>query len=263
MLEQFWCYFLAPVKINLMFNQSAFEKSNHFENRGSVLEHEYFNTINRKAYGEAVDQYQHPELYTDNAIEDIDSYFLRKNAEKSEHVDSFQTDSYINFKDAMNIVEECQPGNPEAPSAFFAGALRKEISNLFGEEYKVQFFTAVGSHLDTKHGVDAFIKLLDKEGKELAYTTLDISGQDKGSAKADQLIMINYQERDCYDSDSASFDKDKFLNKIKEQALEIQKLLIEKQTKQADDDKATVKRGNTYVSPKKKRPRIARHRVNN
>ncbi|HNU81752.1 MAG TPA: hypothetical protein PLA05_01855 [bacterium] len=208
-----------------MFNSFSFEKINNFENKGSILEFEYFGEINKRAYSQAVDEYLNPELYKIKSQEDVERVFLRKNKEKEDYANSFKNDSYIKFKDAMAIVEKCQFGNPEMPNAIFARVLRKEISNLLGDEYKVKFFTAVGSHLDTKHGVDAFIKVYDKNEKELAQVTLDISGREKGASKADLLIVVSREERDCYDFDSDNFDKEKFNNRIKNEALRIKEII--------------------------------------
>ena len=208
-----------------MFNSFSFEKINNFENKGSILEFEYFGEINKRAYSQAVDEYLNPELYKIKSQEDVERVFLRKNKEKEDYANSFKNDSYIKFKDAMAIVEKCQFGNPEMPNAIFATVLRKEISNLLGDEYKVKFFTAVGSHLDTKHGVDAFIKVYDKNEKELAQVTLDISGREKGASKADLLIVVSREERDCYDFDSDNFDKEKFNNRIKNEALRIKEII--------------------------------------
>lgn len=231
----------------------SFERINTFENKGSVLEYEYLNEINKNAYSQAVDEYQHPELYKIENEADVERVFLRKNAEKKDYADSFKDNSYINFKDAMQIVEKCQPGNPEAPSAIFAGALRKEIATVLGDGYKVKFFTAVGSHLDTKHGVDAFIKIYDQENKELQRVTLDISASDKGFTKADLLITISQNERDLYDFNSNNFNKDEFINRIKKEALNIVQIL-----KNQEKNGQSVRAHSEDEAPRKKRPRISR-----
>lgn len=240
-----------------MFNSfSSFEKSNSFENKGSVLEYEYFSQINKSAYSQAVDEYQHPDLYKIENEEDAERVFWRKNADKKDYADSFKDDSYINFKDAMKIVERCQPGNPESPHAVFAGALRKEVSNILGEEYKVKFFTAVGSHLDTKHGIDAFIKVYNQEDQELTQVTLDISGREKGTSKANILIVVSQEERDYYDFDSENFDKDKFLSRIKTEALNIKEIIINNiHLKNKKDEKSSGKHPENDAF-KKRRPRI-------
>ncbi len=231
----------------------SFEKINNFENKGSVLEYEYLNEINKNAYSQAVDEYQHPELYKIENNADVERVFLRKNAEKRDYADSFKDNSYINFKDAMQIVEKCQPGNPEAPSAVFAGALRKEIANILGGEYRVKFFTAVGSHLDTKHGVDAFIKVYNQENQELNQVTIDISASDKGFTKANSLIVISQEERDLYDFDSNNFNKDKFINRIKSEALNIVQIL-----KNQVKDGQSVRAHSENEASRKKRPRISK-----
>lgn len=231
----------------------SFEKINNFENKGSVLEYEYLNEINKNAYSQAVDEYQHPELYKIENTADAERVFLRKNAEKRDYADSFKDNSYINFKDAMQIVEKCQPGNPEAPSAVFAGALRKEIANILGGEYRVKFFTAVGSHLDTKHGVDAFIKVYNQENQELNQVTIDISTSDKGFTKANLLIVISQEERDLYDFDSNNFNKDKFINRIKSEALNIVQIL-----KNQVKDGQSVRAHSENEASRKKRPRISK-----
>lgn len=240
-----------------MFKQGFFENS--FENRGTVLEQEYFHSVNKHTYGNLMDAYEHPEHQELRTAADIERALMRKYADKPEYTDSFKQDSYINFKDAMKLVEKCQPGNPEKPQAFFARALNEEISALFGKSYQSKFFTAVGSHLDTKHGIDAFIKLYDDQGKELAYVTLDISTWNKGQSKADHLIVIDRDNRDHYDSSSSVFDKKEFNDRIKAEANTLVALLqekIKKQTKKIGDEKKVTGGNNHHAGPDRQRPRL-------
>lgn len=211
-----------------MFNQAVFEKSSQIENRGTVLEHEYFNSVNKNRYSDLVESYQNPGSDVVRTREDAERIMIRKYAEKQAYIESFRNDSYINFKDSMGLVEKCQPGNPENPSAFFAGALRKKISDLLGDQYIIKFFTAVGSHLDTKHGVDAFLKIYDKEGRELGYVTLDISSRDKGGCKANHLILVSGEQRDKYDSGSDIFDKKEFFSRIDGESRTIVSLILDR-----------------------------------
>ena len=74
-----------------MFNSFSFEKINNFENKGSILEFEYFGEINKRAYSQAVDEYLNPELYKIKSQEDVERVFLRKNKEKEDFADFFAT----------------------------------------------------------------------------------------------------------------------------------------------------------------------------
>jgi len=236
----------------------SFENIGSIEKRGSVLEYEYFNQVNKFDYSQEVEKYFNPEPVQIKTQDDALRAIQRK-YELQDYSDSYKDNSYIKYKDAMAIVEKCQPGNPENPSALFANALRKKVAESLGEQFRVKFFTAVGSHLDTKHGVDAFIKIYDQNEKEIEKVTLDISARDKGSSRADLLIIIDDEERDFYDRDSIKFDKEKFYNKINSEAKNIvqtlrTKLIMEKNVK----DGKTVRSNSEDDYSKRRRPRISR-----
>ena len=87
-----------------MFNQAVFEKSSQIENRGTVLEHEYFNSVNKNRYSDLVESYQNPGSDVVRTREDAERIMIRKYAEKQAYIESFRNDSYINFKDSMGLV---------------------------------------------------------------------------------------------------------------------------------------------------------------
>ncbi len=205
----------------------SFENIGNIEKRGSVLEYEYFGEVNKFNYSQEAEKYLNPEPIQIKTQDDI-FRAMQKKYEMHDYSESYKDNSYINYKDAMAIVEKCQPGNPESPRVLFANFLRKRVAEILEEQFKdkegqfrVKFFTAVGSHLDTKHGVDAFIKIYDQEEREVGVVTLDISARDKGFSKTDLLIMINDEERDLYDRDSVKFNKEEFYNKVNNEALNI------------------------------------------
>lgn len=233
-----------------MFNPSFFKGENGIENSGHFLECEYFGEINKNKYAELVDQYKFPDEYIIKTDADAERVMDRKNKMRQDYADSFKDESFINYKDAMLIVEKCQPGNPENPTVFFAAALRKEVANLFGDKYKIKFFTAVGSHLDTKHGTDAFFKLYDQEEREISRATLDLTSREKTNSHIDLIINISRQERDLYDFSSDNFDKDKFFVRIKAEALKIKEII------QQNKGRLNEKTVGEHSARKPKRPRI-------
>lgn len=235
-----------------MFKQACFEKVGGIENKGSVLEYEYFGDMNKRRYAELVDKYKYPNEYIIKDDADVYRVMDRKDKLRMDYSESFKDDSFVNYIDAMAIVEKCQPGNPENPTVFFAAALRKELANLFGSEYKIKFFTAVGSHLDTKHGTDAFFKLYDQEDREISRATLDITGREKTNSHVDLIMNISSQERNIYDFDSETFDKDKFFERIKVEALKIKDIIYQ------NKGRVYERTSGRHPERRAKRPRIVK-----
>ncbi len=93
---------------------------------------------------------------------------------------------YMKYNEAVSWVKNHQPGESTNPRAPFANELRIELLDLLGLERpeqfnKVHFYTAVGSHLDYFHGVDAFFEFdadnnLPKGRVSLGVTLRDKSG---------------------------------------------------------------------------------------
>ncbi len=90
---------------------------------------------------------------------------------------------YLPFSEAVSFAKEHQPrGIRACPIIKNAQA---EIAKLVSNKYSdVRFYTAVGSPLDTKHGVDCFFEQGDR------LVTVDLSMREKSSFKADVLLVV-------------------------------------------------------------------------
>jgi len=196
-----------------MFNPNHFETSNIAES-GNFLEADYFNSVNSGEYKQKADNKINGEVERKEGMssqEYAEAVMLRKQRALESSGDHYKKEDYINYKDSMKIAEECQPFDPENPTPFFASSLRKKILEKIdiSEGDKLKFFTAVDSHLDHKHGVDAFFKLYNKNDKELSCATIDITGREK-QGKADITMTMPKEQRDLYDPSSDEFDEKEF-----------------------------------------------------
>ena len=111
----------------------------------------------------------------------------------------------------MEIVRRCQPWeNFSDPDPRFANDLHAKIADLLGlGDYKIlKFYTAVGSHLDKFHGIDAFFEY--DCGDKTITITLDVTiNPRKGEEyKAD---VVFYFPADGLDP---KIDKKEYLEKI-------------------------------------------------
>jgi len=113
-----------------------------------------------------------------------------------EMVMSRENVNFIDYKTSLELVKACQPdgSSPERPRGFFGRSLFQKIKEELDKlgQYKLEYFSAVGSHLDTKHGVDAFFRVGDSSGKELAIATLDVTmnPNKSGGYKADSVALF-------------------------------------------------------------------------
>ena len=103
---------------------------------------------------------------------------------------------YLKFQDALAVVREFQPWDPTNPQKELARELRLAVAEALDvPEEKldtVRFYTAVGSLLDSIHGVDAIIEVTDDRG-QVSSATLDLSLRREKTAadyraKADVVI---------------------------------------------------------------------------
>lgn len=105
-------------------------------------------------------------------------------------------ESYVPFKEAFELVKMFQPidretkkpQDPTHPKESFPKDLRVAIADALGlttieELNRVKYYTAVGSHLDTFHGVDAFIELEGKTPGESRIVTFDVTLRTEAAAK--------------------------------------------------------------------------------
>lgn len=225
------------------------------EDSGRFLELEYLGDISKRQYALSVDKFKHPQEYLVTSEADAERIIARQNKMKMDYSDSFKDESYIKYIPAMNLVEKSQLGDPEKPSAFFAANLRRELADLMGSEYKVKFFTALGTHLDTQHATDAFFKLYNLAGKELSVATIDITGRPKTNDKVGLVIEVSQEQRDSYDFDSDNFDKDEFFRRIKDESLKIKEVFLKNINKKKEVNEETFR---VHQKDRPKRPRIAR-----
>lgn len=93
---------------------------------------------------------------------------------------------------ALQIVKETQGTNdPTDPEKPFANDLHASVAQVVTpDDYsKLRLFTAIGSALDIKEGIDAFIELDKEEGT--ISVTLDVTANpEKESHKADVIIHV-------------------------------------------------------------------------
>lgn len=196
-----------------MISFDTLEKiNNKTENRGTFLEYEYFSEINKNKYETLVLPVLHPEEFIDErlASKDEDEFFRKKNLLNKYHEELYRRDTYLNYDQAMELVKECQPFDPEHPSPDFAKRLHAQIKKMFdfGDKATLKFFTAVGSHLDQFHGVDAFFEISGPDGTIAAQTTIDIKKYNpEKEIKADELIVITEKEKALYDSDRVKYQE--------------------------------------------------------
>ncbi|MFH2063175.1 MAG: hypothetical protein ABIJ46_03425 [bacterium] len=100
---------------------------------------------------------------------------------------------YIGRRQALQLVKESQPGDPENPDRLFLKDLLLEIQDRLekaGTTAEVRAYTAVGTPLDHLHGIDAFITAVTEDGKE-HLCTIDVTldrDKLKSGHKADLIV---------------------------------------------------------------------------
>ena len=201
-----------------------------YENTGSCLEDEFIGHIDQTKYNEmAYKLLNSDKIKSIQETTDNDAKFAKLLQIKEEAQNYFQDSSvwkernnYINYKEAMRLVEACQIGDPEKPSRQFSRSLYDYIKNRFEDKYTLKFFTATGgSHLDIRHGVDCFFKLYQADDagklKELAAASIDLTMRaNKMETRANVLFNISSEDRDKYDKSPANnnFDQQFFDQQI-------------------------------------------------
>jgi hypothetical protein len=136
---------------------------------------------------------------------------------------------YVKFNEAMRYVRNHQrPGNPENPKEFFPHDLLnylrsdEELKEV-ASEAAYRFNTAIGSHLDRFHGIDALIECKpDPEKNQVFIVTLDVTTNPgkEGGYKADVLISLDREGLDPTDPDYQDIVV-KYGREIKDQLLTI------------------------------------------
>lgn len=86
---------------------------------------------------------------------------------------------YMQWREAAEVVRKNQPARMAEKAAKLQAEVRKQIGSA-----AVQFYTAVRSTLDQKHGVDGFFELVG------TIVTVDLTMNDKKDCcKADLLVV--------------------------------------------------------------------------
>jgi hypothetical protein len=119
--------------------------------------------------------------------------------EKSEHPN---LEDYLNFPQSIDLVKRTQPWeNPSDPKIDFAADLRKAVSkklaalpdNFSYAPEDLEYFTAVKSHLDQWHSIDAFLEYLNRQTNKKTRALIDLTidpGKEIDPAFADQIVLI-------------------------------------------------------------------------
>lgn len=88
---------------------------------------------------------------------------------------------YLVYREAFKDARGRQPGDPTDPKADFAYEVLIRIEEILSLEGRVRYYTAVGTILDRKHGVDAWFEI---DGGRMA--TIDLTtGRSKGKETTD------------------------------------------------------------------------------
>jgi hypothetical protein len=197
-----------------------------FETTGVRLEQELLGGVNEKKYKELAYAFLHRNEKPENGSDDEKFEWILKVREASHtelgsFSDIIKQENYINYKNSMNLVEQCQVGDPEKPSKFFTGALHQRVQDYFGDKYTLKYFSSIGNtQLDILHGIDCFFKLYKKNNddklEEAAVATIDLAELDKGAVKADILLKINEGDAEKYDPSlgNKAFNKENFDSRV-------------------------------------------------
>ncbi len=96
-------------------------------------------------------------------------------------------DEYMSYSAALAFAKDHQPNPLKRPQ--IVKELRGKIVDLCSDTINpLKFYTAVGTPLDTYHGVDAFFEMGER------VVTLDVSGREKEVHKADVLLFAQLND---------------------------------------------------------------------
>jgi len=158
---------------------------------------------------------------------------------------------YAPYEQAMSIIREHYPGDPENPEKEFANDLRLEILDLLGPTATdVQFYTAVGTALDHFHGIDAWVEIKYPERKSAEIITLDVTlNKDKQETGHKANLII---------PEIPAPSSDDYLEAVEHIAKQILKEVNGRQLKQIDTtglQKGLPRLGKMPNSQKSKKPK--------
>ncbi|GEM_PF-2562003 len=121
--------------------------------------------------------------------------FNETTLDKDEVIEKIRKEGqYLPYRDAMEVAKRNQKigSDPTLPERDFAADLRDGVARSLGidpEDSALRYYTAVNSHFDYSHGVDAFFEY-DKNGIT-HHVTLDATGNpDKTTGKANIIIQF-------------------------------------------------------------------------
>lgn len=199
-----------------MFNSKKFENStSYIERMGSTFEHELLGDVPKRKYGEEVYKIKH-RLSEENLKKLNPEEKFELSCKIREYTDDLTSsyenlkDSYLTRREAMTAIENSEDGHK--PLVFFAGTIRKKLAEYAEPDFDIEYFTAIGTHLDVLHGIDAYFKITHVDSGLEFIITIDLSQMDKGNQKADLLWVVTKEEKDLYDHSATNkyFDKQAF-----------------------------------------------------
>ncbi len=139
---------------------------------------------------------------------------------------------YLRFRTALELVKQFQPGDPTNPQKPFSREIRIALQDLLRletpEDYdRIKFYTAVGTPLDTFHGVDAFVEF-EKENPQtkkvdVYRATFDFTTNPKKQGYKSDIIV---QEKELPDP---KLESDDFLTAIQNFAEKAAKKITEQE----------------------------------
>lgn len=136
---------------------------------------------------------------------------------------------YSSYGNSIEFVKKSQPyEDPSEPDKRFPNDLQATIAySLNLDDYsKLRFYTAVGSHLDKYHGIDAFFEL-ELKGGRIVRATLDVTldpVKESGGWKADVVFLWPSDGLDPLLPE----DKEKYKDKLKEVSERVKECLNKK-----------------------------------
>ena len=170
---------------------------------GGLLEEELLGTMDKKKYLQEArrhltEKHHLPKPVLNEYERMVEYENVQYNFSRllKEMVLSRENVDFIDYKTSLKLVEVCQPdgSSPERPRGFFGRSLYQKIKAELDRlgQYELEYFSAVGSHLDVKHGIDAFFRICDSRGEELTTATLDVTMNPNkvGGYKADSVAIF-------------------------------------------------------------------------
>lgn len=127
--------------------------------------------------------------------------FYQDLAELRKKTTSDSESGYLPFDLALQFARDHQSDDIESPSQPFAAGLLSQISEILMERYgyedvfgeDLHFYSAVNTPLDTFHGIDAWVEILDRRTQKYRRVTLDVTQNTQKleeGHKADVIVPV-------------------------------------------------------------------------